>query len=195
MVVPPTTQHEEEKKEEYEREVIATADDRRDPARTDQPGRSAVELPPLATTEVPPQVETSPGSSEEPGSSISEEGDPLDVASTPPEAEAPKEAGSSGPEDFSSALVPQPSPEAGSSGKMKSYSGKGRRHNDEQIDEILDEFLQYGHLPKYVSDRQRRSYRKHKRLELRRMYLEQAGLIASLSGIKEGGDDVSDVAE
>jgi hypothetical protein len=144
-------------------------------------------------------VETSPGSSEKLGSSIpEEEGDPVDLTtSTPPEAEeAPEEAGSSGPEEKSSALLPPAAPEAGTStDRLKIYSGKGRRHSDDQIDEILDEYLQYGHLPKYVSDRQRRSYRKHKRLDLRRLYLEQAGLIASLSGIKEGGDDVSDVAE
>lgn len=71
-----------------------------------------------------------------------------------------------------------PASEVGSSGdKMKVYSGKGRRHTDEEIDDILDEYLQYGNLPQYVTERQRRDYRKHKRLELRRLYLEQAGLI------------------
>lgn len=73
------------------------------------------------------------------------------------------------------------SADTGSSGdKMKVYNGKGRRHTDDEIDDILDEYLQYGHLPKYVTERQRRDYRKHKRLELRRMYLEQAGLIKTL---------------
>lgn len=59
--------------------------------------------------------------------------------------------------------------------KLSEYNGLGRRHNDEQIDEILDAYLLYGELPKYVSDRQRLDYRKHPRLELRRLYLEQAG--------------------
>jgi hypothetical protein len=82
-------------------------------------------------------------------------------------------------EEKTSAKVPPTEP--GTSGdKLKVYNGRGRRHTDDQIDEILDEYLQYGNLPKYVSERQRRDYRKHKRLPLRRMYLEQAGLIKLL---------------
>jgi hypothetical protein len=87
-----------------------------------------------------------------------------------------------------------PSSEVGSSGKVKHYSGKGRRHNDDQIDEILDEYLMSGDLPTYVSDRQRLDYRKHKRIPLRRMYLEQAG-IDTLLGAKEDSGNVLHLAE
>jgi len=61
--------------------------------------------------------------------------------------------------------------------RIKRYDGSGRRNTDEEIDVILDAYLQYGILPHDVSDRQRRDYKKHPRMELRRMYLEQAGLI------------------
>jgi hypothetical protein len=81
-----------------------------------------------------------------------------------------------------------------SSAKVKEYNGLGRRHNDDQIDEILDEYLMSGDLPTYVSDRQRRDYRKHKRLPLRRMYLEQAG-IDTLLGAKEDSGNVLHLAE
>jgi hypothetical protein len=61
--------------------------------------------------------------------------------------------------------------------RLRQYNGLGRKTNDDEMDEILDAYLQYGILPKNVSERQRRDYKKHPRLELRRLYLEQAGLI------------------
>jgi hypothetical protein len=88
----------------------------------------------------------------------------------------------------------QPESEVGSSDKLKVYNGTGRRHTDDQIDEILDEYLMSGNLPKYVSERQRRDYRKHKRLELRRMYLEQAG-IQTIPGAKEDSGNALRMAE
>jgi predicted GIY-YIG superfamily endonuclease len=51
------------------------------------------------------------------------------------------------------------------------YDGKSR-HTAGQIDEILDEYLRSGDLPTYVSERQRRDYRKHPRLEDRRKLLQ-----------------------
>jgi hypothetical protein len=181
VIVSPTITQE---KKEDERETAPTFDELRDQTHTNQPDRAQMELPPLVAESPSPSMDDSPGSS-------APSCDALEVKAEPGTSPSPEPS----PEEKFSALVPPAAVEAGSSTpKMKCYNGKGRRHTDEQIDEILDEYLQYGHLPKYVSDRQRRSYRRHKRLELRRMYLEQAGLIASLSGIEESGNNVSDLA-
>jgi len=59
--------------------------------------------------------------------------------------------------------------------RKKRYDGRGRRNNDDEIDLILDTYLLYNILPVDVTERMRREYRKHPRLELRRMYLEKAG--------------------
>jgi len=61
--------------------------------------------------------------------------------------------------------------------RLRRYDGSGRRTNDEEMDEILDAFLLYGILPQDVSERQRRDYKKHPRIPLRRLHLEQAGLL------------------
>jgi hypothetical protein len=123
----------------------------------------AAKLPPI----LPPAGSSArPEIKKEPGTSASTE---------PPTEEKSSQRKKKVPRD-----VP-PSADTGTSGdKMKVYSGKGRRHTDDEIDDILDEYLQYGNLPKYVTERQRRDYRKHKRLEVRRLYLERAGLIKTL---------------
>ncbi len=102
---------------------------------------------------------------------------------------AKTEEKTSAPEQESSAAIP-----ATQTGKLAEYNGMGRRHRDEQIDEILDEYLMSGKLPKYVSERQRRDYKRHKRLELRRMYLEQAG-IQTIPGTQEDSGDILRLAE
>lgn len=61
--------------------------------------------------------------------------------------------------------------------RLKRYDGSGRRNTDDEIDEILDAYILYNILPQDVSERQRRDYKKHPRIPLRRMYLEQAGHI------------------
>lgn len=53
-------------------------------------------------------------------------------------------------------------------------TGMGRHHTAAEVDDILDEYLQTGELPNYVSERQRRDYRKHPRLEERRKLLRLA---------------------
>jgi hypothetical protein len=152
---------------------------------------SEAERAPDATSEVPPVAEvphTLPpvevGSSAQPevkkpeerGSSPS----PEPETSTSAQSEPPTEEKTSQRKKKVPREVP-PSADTGSSGdKMKVYSGKGRRHTDDEIDDILDEYLQYGNLPQYVTERQRRDYRKHKRLDVRRLYLERAGLIKTL---------------
>jgi hypothetical protein len=167
-------------------EVPPNHDTRREEGRTFEPEKTEVPTPPPAT-EVPrtlPPMESGtsahPGQMEVKKPEVPPTKEP--ETSAPAQPELPTEEKSSHGKKKLPLKVPQV-PEDGSSGdKMKVYSGKGRRHNDDQIDEILDEYLQYGNLPKYVSDRQRRDYRKHKRLELRRLYLEQAGLITTVHG-------------
>jgi len=109
-----------------------------------------------------------------------------------PSAKSKPEEKSSDPEIKSSPK--KPAEHTPSGGKVKEYNGLGRRHTDDQIDEILDEYLVSGDLPTYVSERQRRDYRKHKRLPLRRMYLEQAG-INTLLGAKDDSGNVLSLAE
>ena len=49
----------------------------------------------------------------------------------------------------------------------------GRRFTDEQVDKILDTYLLTGKFPPYISKRQCRDYRNHKRLEVRKMLLRR----------------------
>lgn len=149
---------------------------------TPQPEEARAEVPPkVAMPELPikPQAE---GGSQPPSVEVPS------IASEPQ-----SEIKASSEEEKISAKPPHM--EGGTStGKLKIYNGKGRRHTDDQIDEILDEYLMSGDLPQYVSDRQRRDYRKHKRLPLRRIYLEQAG-IQTILGSKEDSGDVLRMAE
>jgi hypothetical protein len=56
------------------------------------------------------------------------------------------------------------------------YDGEmGRKHTEEQIEEILDVYLQTGLLPTYVTQKMRWLYKHHRRLPQRRELLEQAG--------------------
>jgi hypothetical protein len=60
--------------------------------------------------------------------------------------------------------------------KLKEYDGLlGRKHTEEQIEEILDVYLQTGLLPTYVTQKMRWLYKHHRRLPERRELLEQAG--------------------
>jgi hypothetical protein len=123
-----------------------------EPAPEVQPVLPASELPPI----LPPA-----GSSEQPEPEVAQ-----------PEASEPAQ-----PEENSS--EPELPVEEKTSGrkKLKVYNGEGGRiHNDKQIDEILDWYLQTAELPDYVSDRQRYSYRHHRRLLERRKLLEQRGV-------------------
>ena len=72
-----------------------------------------------------------------------------------------------------------PSTEKVSSGNgkrrtLKLFNGKaGRKHKEWQIEDILDNYLQTGRLPHYVSDRQHRYYKRHRTLPERRKLLEE----------------------
>jgi hypothetical protein len=125
----------------------------------------APEVPPAQATaaEVPP--ETEPDHDE------------------PPETEPEAEEKTSGP-DQAAEVDDYTGP------KVKTYNGKGRRHNDRQIDEILDWFLLYGQLPDYVTPRQQRDYKRHPRLEVRKLYLEQAGFFRKLHEATRNAENV-----
>lgn len=88
-------------------------------------------------------------------------------------------------EDFSSAGTK----------RLKRYDGSGRRTNDEEMDEILDAYLMWNILPQDVSDRQRRDYKKHPRLELRRLHLEQTGQIKKHRATAKNETNVLDLKE
>jgi hypothetical protein len=80
-------------------------------------------------------------------------------------------------------------------GKMKKleeeYDGEmGRKHTEEQIEEILDVYLQTGLLPTYVTQKMRWLYKHHRRLPQRRELLEQAG---KQIVIPEVGGDVHNI--
>src|SRR5579885_2482623 len=103
------------------------------------------------------------------GSEPESERKPESVARPEPEGPEPEEKAStqsSDSEAFSS--------ESGStSRKVRRYSGKGRIHTEEEIDQILDWYILTGQLPMNVSERQRYSYRHHIRLPERRKLLEK----------------------
>lgn len=129
---------------------------------------------------------------------------PDDEAST---EEVEASAGGSETEVFSSARNTEVEREteektSAKSKRLKRYDGSGRRNTDEEIDEILDAYILYNILPQDVSERQRRDYKKHPRIPLRRMYLEQAGHIkkgstgkSSSSRKNTSGTNVLDLAE
>lgn len=124
------------------------------------------EVPPVSpATELPPILPPA-GSSEQPEPEVAQ---PEVPKSTTSERARPEE-NSSEPE------LPVEEKTSGRK-KLKVYNGEGGRiHNDKQIDEILDWYLQTAELPDYVSDRQRYSYRHHRRLLERRKLLEQRGV-------------------
>lgn len=85
--------------------------------------------------------------------------------------------------------------------KLPIYVGK-RRHTAREIDDILDEYLTFGNLPKYVSERQRRDYRNHPRLEDRRRLLAMSSVFDTLTSdahplepmpVPTGGRDYPDL--
>lgn len=55
--------------------------------------------------------------------------------------------------------------------KLACYNGKRARYTDNEINQILDWYLLTGELPQHVSERQRRTYRKHPKLEERKRLL------------------------
>lgn len=69
-------------------------------------------------------------------------------------------------------------PEGKSTGQKqkRKYSGKGRKHTELEIEEILDWYLETGVLPRDVSQKQRWLYKHHRRLPQRRELLTQRGV-------------------
>jgi hypothetical protein len=61
--------------------------------------------------------------------------------------------------------------------KEKTYNGLGRRFDDVEKDQILDRYILTGQLPTDVTNRSLYDMKHHPRLEVRRLYLENAGLI------------------
>lgn len=167
VVLPPTQEQRHD-----ERKSTPTHDSWREEKRTFDPAPEVPREPSPVVAELPPVAPSTTGSSA-----------PIEQAEVakpevPPQKKKPlpetkPEEKSSSPE------LPAEEKASKASGrkKLKVYNGEGGRiHTDEQIDEILDRYLRKGDLPDYVSDRQRYSYRHHRRLLERRKILEQRGI-------------------
>lgn len=73
----------------------------------------------------------------------------------------------------------KPEEKSSESGAKKEgqYNGLGRRFDDIEKDQILDRYILTGQLPTDVTARSLYDMKHHPRLEVRRLYLENAGLI------------------